>query len=206
MKNLETPTTKLALYGALGSIGNALMVEALHRQYETTAVLDDLNAINSRPGIRAKSGNLFEAVSVSQSVAGMDAVICVLASDHLDAGASNASAAGAERLSNAVTALLDGLVVAGVKRLLLIGDFNWMEHPSAVGEYIQQRLTGSPVAWTLVEAPEVADDLLQFDELTQPAREPGGPVDVLQRFAAGALDELELCLHVHCRLHLIDQQ
>lgn len=211
MKNLETPARKVAIYGAPGSVGSALMVEALSRQYEATAILSDLNAITSRPGIRAKQGDLFDPISVSQSVAGMDAVVCVLSSSHLSAGDSERDARDFGQLFKAVNALLEGLTLAEVSRLLLIGDFHWMDEEALIdtpSQHLQDRLTESPIVWTLLDAPSVGDDALNFEQLAAASgdKDPAPLVAELQRFAAGALDELELNLHVHCRLQLIDQQ
>lgn len=211
MKNLETPATKVALYGAIGSVGSALMVEALTRQYEVTAILDDLNAVKSRPGIRAKSGDLFDPISVSQSVAGMDAVICLLPSAHAQNQSSEVQGAAFANLFRAVNALLEGLTLAEVRRLLLIGDLSWMdEEPltATPSQHVQDRLTESAIVWTLIDAPSVDERAFDFDQLAAArcAKDCSPLVAQLQRFAAGALDELELNLHVHCRLQLIDQQ
>lgn len=125
------------------------MVEALARQFETTLVLDDLNAVDARPGLRTVQGDLFDPISVSQSIAGKDAVVCVLPTDKADTQF--------QHTFKAVVALLDGLPVAGVKRLLLVGDFTWLE--SGAGglseplQQLQDRLTASPVVWTLFDAP-----------------------------------------------------
>ena len=78
MKNAETPTVKVVLYGAMASLGGALMAELLRRQHEVIAILDDLNVLAPRPGLRTKSGDLFDAERVNQSVAGSSAVICLL--------------------------------------------------------------------------------------------------------------------------------
>jgi len=55
-----------------------LMAEMLRRQHEVIAILDDLNVLAPRPGLRTKSGDLFDADRVKQSVAGSSAVICLL--------------------------------------------------------------------------------------------------------------------------------
>ena len=148
MKNLETPAVKLAVYGAQSAVGNALMVEALARQFETTLVLDDLNAVAARPGLSTIQGNLHDAISVSQSIAGKDAVVVALPAD--DSGDLHST-------FSAVSALLDGLPVAGVKRLLLVGDFSWLDglndqSPQPL-KHFEERLTSSPVVWTLFDAP-----------------------------------------------------
>ncbi len=70
MKNAETPVVKVLLYGAMSSLGSALMAEMLRRQHEVIAILDDLTALAPRPGLRTKTGDLFDAKRVKQSVAG----------------------------------------------------------------------------------------------------------------------------------------
>lgn len=54
MKNAETPVVKVVLYGAMASLGGALMAELLRRQHEVIAILDDLTALAPRPGLRTK--------------------------------------------------------------------------------------------------------------------------------------------------------
>ena len=51
MKNAETPVVKVVLYGAMSSLGSALMAEMLRRQHEVIAILDDLTALAPRPGL-----------------------------------------------------------------------------------------------------------------------------------------------------------
>lgn len=206
MKNLETPACKVALFGALGSLGSALMVEALSRQWETMALLDDLNAIPSRPGIRAKPGDPFDALGVSHAVAGMDLVLCNLCSQPLLAARRNGPGFDVE--FRAITALLDGLAVAGVRRLLVIADLHWLDeesgHPAEPGEQLQRRLVDSDLDWTLVDAPGIGgDDLFGLDDFLKPAHsnEPDA-VSALRRFAAAVLDEARLAAHVRQRVHV----
>ncbi|HAB65290.1 MAG TPA: NADH-flavin reductase, partial [Pseudomonas sp.] len=52
MLNAETPRLKFALYGAHSSLGNALLCELLTRQHEAVALVDDLNSMTDRPGLR----------------------------------------------------------------------------------------------------------------------------------------------------------
>ncbi|MDH4612502.1 NAD(P)H-binding protein [Pseudomonas sp. BN102] len=209
MKNLETPAVKLAIYGAQGALGSALLVEALHRQYEATAVLSDLNSVTARPGIRAKTGNLFDALSVSQSVVGKDAVVCVLSSTRLPAGPVDSGDRAFHKVFSAVSALIDGLSIAGVKRLMVIDRLLWLEQspdsPAPAAEYLQQRLLRSDLQWTLVETPPEADEPLEFDDFVHaPESNKAKPVEHLRRFAAGALDELMLGLHLRQRVRIAD--
>jgi hypothetical protein len=46
----RNPTVKVVLYGAMASLGGALMAELLRRQHEVIAILDDLNVLAPRPG------------------------------------------------------------------------------------------------------------------------------------------------------------
>ena len=69
MLNAETPRLKFALYGAHDDLGSALLVELLSRQHEAVALLDDLNSLSARPGLRTKPGDPFDPLSVSESVA-----------------------------------------------------------------------------------------------------------------------------------------
>src|SRR5690606_9081507 len=191
MRNLETPAYKLMLYGALGSPGQAILAEALHRQYEATAVLDDLNALRARPGLRTKVGGLHDPIGVSQSVAGMDGVICLFDEDP----ASDAEEPFSRRF-NALIALLDGLETAGVGRLMVVDDFAWLDSglaPESPVHHLEQRLLASPVAWTLVQAPPPAPRPLEVEDFRQAQAE----AEPLQRFAGALLDELGLSLHRH---------
>ncbi len=201
MKNLETPAVKIAVYGAQNSIGHALLVEALARQFETTVVLDDLNAIDARPGLSTVHGDPSDPISVSQSIAGKDAVISVLPGH----GAHNQF----EDTFKAVTALLDGLPIAGVKRLLLVGDFTWLDATSALSEPLQQlqdRLTGSPVVWTLFDAPAVSDPLLSSGDQRDAAGEfQPQQAQLLRSFANQVVDEVCHADNMHQRIRIHPQ-
>ncbi len=207
MKNLETPAVKLLLYGAQSALGSALMVEALHRQYEVGTVLTDLNAITARPGIRAMTGNLFDALSVSQAVVGKDAVICVLSSPSLPAGLEDCHDQDFSQVYSAVSALIDGMGITGVRRLMLIDRLKWLEQspssPAPAAEHLQRRLLESELDWTLVESPEGYEPNLYFDDFVHtPEREKVASVQWLRRFATAVLDELMLGNHLHQRLTL----
>jgi hypothetical protein len=107
-------------------------------------------------------------------------------------------------LFRALLALLDGLEVAGVKRLLVVDDFAWLDEipqqPSAPVQHLLERLLASPIAWTLVEAPVAPGEKLDFADFVQP----GAGALPLRRFAAGLLDEMNLSLHVHERVRIVE--
>ncbi|NWL76481.1 NADH-flavin reductase [Pseudomonas taiwanensis] len=210
MKNLETPAVKLALYGAQSALGYALMVEALHRQYEVGAVLSDLNAITARPGIRAMSSNPYDALSVSHAVVGKTAVIGMPCASGVPAAAHDGSGEAFAQVYTGISALIDGLCIAGVRRLVIIDPLQWLEQspssPAPAAEYLQRRLLDSGLEWTLVEAPQGYDPDLDFDDFVHaPSAEKAHSVELLQSFASAVLDELMLRNHLHQCLLLCDE-
>jgi len=198
MLNAETPRLKFALYGAHSSLGNALLCELLSRQHEAVALVDDFNSMTARPGLRAKAGGLFNAASVAEGVAGMDAVICLfdsatLASVRDDAGRQPA-------IYQAVDALLIGLPRMDVDRLLLVADFAALSDQPTVTA-VQQRLIAHPLRWTLIDADASSDDL-SIEEFTNVSDcSPDDRRLQLRRIAAGIVDELESPQHIRQRVH-----
>ncbi|WP_313027410.1 NAD(P)-dependent oxidoreductase [Pseudomonas lopnurensis] len=202
MLNAETPRLKFALYGAHSDLGSALLVELLSRQHEAVALLDELNSMTARPGLRTKPGDLFDPLSVSESVAGMDAVICLFNAPRLP---STDALTGESRRDfyQAVEALLLGLERVGVSHLLLIADFPAIEQQPEV-EAALQRLAAHPLRWTLVDTPS-SGDLLTIEALAAAADSgDDNPYRLLQRIAAGILDELEQPRHIHQRIRFRD--
>lgn len=206
MKNAETPVVKLALYGAMSSLGSALMAESLRRQHEVIAILDDLTALAPRPGLRTKGGNLFDAHGVQQSVAGCSAVICLLDAPGLPGSAIPGRIADPLAQVQAADALVAGLQAAQVQRLVLVGNFAILDDPPAytslphhaAGE-ILEALHSSPLDWTLVNAPRSVAGLgIEHFNQVGDSLEPG-LAELLRRLngvAVGINDELHLNLHL----------
>ncbi len=200
MLNAETPRLKFAVYGAHDDLGSALLVELLSRQHEAVALLDDLNSLSARPGLRTKPGDLFDPLSVSESVAGMDAVICRYHMPRLPSTDAITGESPRRDFYQAVEALLLGLQRVGVERLLLIADFPAIERQPEV-EAALQRLAAHPLDWTLVDAPP-AGNQLTVEALAEAAgKGEANPYRDLQRIAAGIVDELERPQHLHQRIH-----
>ncbi|MFW9082155.1 NAD(P)-dependent oxidoreductase [Pseudomonas sp. P2757] len=209
MKNAETPAVKVVLYGARSSLGSALMAELLRRQHEVIAILDDLTALAPRPGLRTKSGDLFDAERVNQSVAGSSAVICLLNAPGLPFNSEHIEKSvvlGPVEQVLAVDALIDGLQAASVARLFVVGEFEALDEPELddrlqrhAAEEIREALQSSPLHWTLVNAPRgVAGLTIEHFSQVSSSLEPGlaEPLERLQRVAVGIADELRLNLHV----------
>lgn len=200
MLNAETPRLKFALYGAHSSLGNAILCELLSRQHEVVALVDDLNSMTVRPGLRAKTGDLFDAISVSQSVAGMDAVICLFDSPSVPTASGEAAAAQSHDFYQAVDALLSGLPKVGVERLLLVADFNAHREAPNV-EAALQRIAAHPLKWTLVDAGTEGEDLSIEDFTNLEGLSDADRRVQLRRIAAGMADELETPQHLHQQIH-----
>ncbi len=196
MKNAETYALKVTLFGALSSLGSALMAELLKRQHEVIVIVDDLNRLAPRPGLHCKHGGLDDTDQAEQGVAGSSAVICLLPAlapdDH-------------RAQLHYVHALVDGMSRTTIRRLLLVGDFSVLEHPDEHNEQHQQcighmvdLLQRSTLQWTLINAPvEVAGLGIEHFHHTHGTLEPGlaEPLQRLARIAAGMVDTLELKLH-----------
>jgi putative NADH-flavin reductase len=209
MKNAETPVVKVVLYGAMSSLGSALMAEMLRRQHEVIAILDDLTALAPRPGLRTKTGDLFEAERVKQSVAGSSAVICLLDAPGLPYNSEHVEkniVPGPVEQVLAADALIDGMQAAGISRLFLVGDFDVLDDPETfdplqrhAAEEIREALQSSSLRWTLVNAPRGVPGLtIEHFSRVSSHLEPGlaEPIERLIRTAVGIADELHLNLHI----------
>ncbi|MEZ1316750.1 NAD(P)H-binding protein [Pseudomonas fluorescens] len=209
MKNAQTPAVKVVLYGAMSSLGSALMAEMLRRQHEVIAILDELTALAPRPGLRAKTGDLFDAERVKQSVAGSSAVICLLDAPGLPFNSEHVERTivpGPVEQVLAVDALIDGLQAAGITRLFVVGDFEMLDDPEGeddlqrhAAEEIREALQSSPLQWTLVNSPRaVAGLTIEHFSQVSSSLEPGlaEPLERLSRVATGIVDELRLNLHL----------
>jgi putative NADH-flavin reductase len=209
MKNAETPVVKVVLYGAMSSLGSALMAEMLRRQHEVIAILDDLTALPPRPGLRTKTGDLFEAERVKQSVAGSSAVVCLLDAPGLPFNSEHVEKTivpGPVEQVLAVDALIAGMQASGIARLFVVGDFELLDDPEFedglqrhAAEEIREALQSSTLHWTLVNAPRGVPGLT-IEHFSQVGGnlEPGlaEPLERLARTAVGIADELQLNLHI----------
>lgn len=198
MHNLETPSLKLGLFQPFASLGQALIAGALHRQHEVTVLLDDLNALQARPGLRSKLGSLDSATSVSEAVSGLDVVFAFLDNDP------------PEKLPPLCGALIDGALRAEVPRLFLVGHWQWLVEPDGTDDErlaagLARSLEVSGLDWTLVETPRMPEGL-RIDDFTRAG--PAADRESAQALACAEalLDEVRLGLHRRQCLRLRDAE
>jgi uncharacterized protein len=112
---------KLALIGASGFVGSALLNEALQRNHQVTAIVRHPEKITvQHPRLTVKKGNVFNVDEVALLVAGHDAVLSAY-----NPGWTNPAIY--EEFLQGAKAIQEGVKKAGVKRLLVVGGAGSLE-------------------------------------------------------------------------------
>ncbi len=106
---------KIALIGATGFVGTAVLNEALNRGHEVTAIARNTDKITSTAAaLTRKAGNVERKEEVKALVAGHDAVV-----SSYNAGWTNPNLY--DDFLKGSQAILDGTKEAGVSRLIVVG-------------------------------------------------------------------------------------
>lgn len=105
---------KIALIGATGFVGAAVLDEALARGHEVTALVRDPAKLAPRPGLTVVKADAYDAAAVASAVKGADAVVSAFNPGWTDPEIAPKFTAGAHALDA-------GVVASGVKRLLVVG-------------------------------------------------------------------------------------
>ena len=66
---------KVALLGATGFVGSALLKEALDRGHIVTAIVRHPEKLEKREGLTAKAGDVYDTTSLATVIQGNDAII-----------------------------------------------------------------------------------------------------------------------------------
>lgn len=105
---------KIALIGATGFVGSAVLDEALSRGHAVTALARDPSRLPARDGLVAVQADVLDAAQVAHAVEGLDAVVSAYNPgwDHPDL--YNQFLAGSE-------SILAGVRRSGVRRALVVG-------------------------------------------------------------------------------------
>lgn len=110
---------KIALFGAGGTIGSRITREALQRGHEVTAVSRDPAKITLKHAkLHTVRGDALDPVSITAAVLGQDAVISAFGPGHHG---------DPQDVVKAAQALVAGVKLAGVKRLLVVGGAGGLE-------------------------------------------------------------------------------
>ena len=111
---------KIALIGAKGFVGSAILNEALDRGHEVTAIVRYPEKVKSHPKLRSLKGDVYNEEEVDRLVEGHDAVISAFNPGWGHPDIYNQQVKGAHSIIN-------GVKKAGVKRLLFVGGAGSLE-------------------------------------------------------------------------------
>jgi len=106
---------KIALIGASGFVGSALLKESLDRGHSVTAIVRHPEKITiENPNLQVKQGDIMSEEVVVDLVAGVDVVISAY-----NPGWTNPNIG--EDTTNAYKSIIEGVKKAGIPRLLIVG-------------------------------------------------------------------------------------
>ena len=111
---------KIALIGATGFVGSAILREALERGHEVTAIVRHPEKIKPQAKLRPQKGDVNNADEVACLVAGHDAVISAFNPGWSDPDIYNLQVKGTQ-------AIISGVKKAGINRLLFVGGAGSLE-------------------------------------------------------------------------------
>lgn len=102
----------ITIFGATGTVGQALLKEALSREHEVTAVVRDVSRLTEKhERLHVVQGDILDPASVAEHTKGREAVI----------SAYGPKFGSEEELVEAARSLVEGVRRSGVKRLLVVG-------------------------------------------------------------------------------------
>lgn len=111
---------KIALIGATGFIGSALLQEALNRGHQVTAIVRHPEKLPQHPNLTAQEGDVTNETRVTTLVVGHDAVISAYSPGRNVPDIYQQHISGYRKIINSVKK-------AGVKRLLVVGGAGSLE-------------------------------------------------------------------------------
>lgn len=108
---------KIALIGASGYVGSALLAEGLERRHQITALVNDISRVTAHEHLEIRAVDATDAEELASAVSGHDLVICAF-NPGRDPGATG------------VRAIVNGTKCAGIARLLVVGGAGSLLLPS----------------------------------------------------------------------------
>ena len=111
---------KIALIGATGFVGSAILKEALDRGHEVTAIVRHPEKLQPHPKLHPQKGDVYAADEAARMVAGHGAVISAFNPGWTNPDIYKQQVKGTE-------AIINGVKQAGVKRILWVGGAGGLE-------------------------------------------------------------------------------
>jgi len=111
---------KIALIGATGFVGSAILKEALDRGHEVTAIVRHPEKLQPHSKLHAQKGDAYNSDEVARLVAGHDAVISAFSPGWSNPDMYNQQVKGTQ-------AIINGVKKAGVTRVLWVGGAGGLE-------------------------------------------------------------------------------
>lgn len=111
---------KIALIGATGFVGAAILQEALNRGHEVTAIVRNPEKLQAHRKLRAQRGDVYNEQEVARLVAGHDAVISAF-----NPGWTNPDIY--QQQVRGTRAIINGVKKSGITRLLFVGGAGSLE-------------------------------------------------------------------------------
>jgi len=111
---------KLAVIGATGFVGSAILEEALDRGHDVTAIVRNPAKLKPHPKLRPTQGDVYIAEEVARLVAGHNAVISAFNPGWGNPDIYDLQVKGAR-------SIIDGVKKAAIKRLLFVGGAGSLE-------------------------------------------------------------------------------
>lgn len=105
---------KIALLGASGFVGTAILKEALDRGHTVTAIVRDARKLAPRQGLIARAGDVYDSTALALLIAGQDALISAFNPGWKDPNLYSDQVRGTACIISAIKA-------AGITRVLWVG-------------------------------------------------------------------------------------
>jgi uncharacterized protein len=207
---------KVVLIGATGFVGSALLKEALDRGHRVTAIVRDPEKIEKRDGLIARTGDVYDTISLARLIEGNDALISAFNPGWKNPNLYDDQVRGTRSIIAAVKK-------AGINRVLWVGGAGGLEvrpgvrvvddpafpdwvRPGSLAtiDALDQLRKEADLEWTFL-APSAE---MKSGERTGKFRVGGDHLLVdsaghsrisVQDFAVAMIDELERPLHVRQR-------
>lgn len=115
---------KIALIGATGYVGSSILTEALARGHHVSAIVGNAGRLPQHASLSGVKGDATDAAALANMVAGHDVVI-------------SAFNPGRDHDGSGTRAIIDGVKLGGVARLLVVGGAGTLQHPAG-GRVVDQ--------------------------------------------------------------------